>query len=452
MNFYIPIEIKKRDYLSRLLIAYFASEKGYKVYIGSKNQIDRFVKYSKPGIYLGLVTTATYTKFYSFLKKKKFKIFVIDEEGLITFDDNMYLNLKVSSKTLENIEKLFTWGEEHKKIISKKFPYFKNKIISSGTPRFDLFLPKYRKIFEKNVKEIKRNFKDFTLICGSFSFVNHFTKDLNYLKVLKSQNVIKNSDDEKKFLKYCKYNKQSFENFISLTIALSKKFKNHNFVYRPHPAENIDIYRENFKNYKNIIINNNHTLIEWIIASKCIIHSYCTSSIEALLVDRARFGLKENFDQEVHKTIPYEFSEISFDMNDLINKITLFYENNCNFSNLINYNIDNLNRYVSNNKKELSSKKIVDEIYKIYPPNKKDDNKSSDYIKFKTLNILRHLINLRHYFDKSYIKHNKYLNHKIGNINFHEIQNDFGYFQKKNSSIIIKKIEKNLFFIHKNYE
>lgn len=71
MNFYIPIEIKKRDYLSRLLIAYFASEKGYKVYIGSKNQIDRFVKYSKPGIYLGLVTTATYTKFYSFLKKKK---------------------------------------------------------------------------------------------------------------------------------------------------------------------------------------------------------------------------------------------------------------------------------------------------------------------------------------------------------------------------------------------
>ena len=102
MNFFIPIEIKNRDYLSRLLIAYYASIKGYNVYIGSKSKIDTFVKNSKPGIYLGLVTTKTYSKFYKKLKKKKFKIFVIDEEGLITFDDKMYIDLKVSKDSIEN--------------------------------------------------------------------------------------------------------------------------------------------------------------------------------------------------------------------------------------------------------------------------------------------------------------------------------------------------------------
>ena len=121
MNFFIPIEIKNRDYLSRLLIAYYALKKGYNVYIGSKSKIDTFVKISKPGIYLGLVTTKTYSKFYKKLKKKKFKIFVIDEEGLITFDDKMYIDLKVSKDSIENIEKLFTWGEEHRKIILKEF-------------------------------------------------------------------------------------------------------------------------------------------------------------------------------------------------------------------------------------------------------------------------------------------------------------------------------------------
>ena len=44
MNFFIPIEIKNRDYLSRLLIAYYALKKGYNVYIGSKSKIDTFVK------------------------------------------------------------------------------------------------------------------------------------------------------------------------------------------------------------------------------------------------------------------------------------------------------------------------------------------------------------------------------------------------------------------------
>ena len=63
MNFYIPIEIKNRDYLSRLLVAYHALYRGYNVYLGSKTKIDTFIKSSRPGIYFGLVTTQTYYKF-----------------------------------------------------------------------------------------------------------------------------------------------------------------------------------------------------------------------------------------------------------------------------------------------------------------------------------------------------------------------------------------------------
>ena len=127
MNFFIPIEIKNRDYLSRLLVAYHAAERGYNVCLGSKSQIDN-LKTSKAGIYLGLVTTKTYSKFYKKLKSRNFKIFIIDEEGLITFDDEMYLDLKVSKDSLINIENLFTWGNEHKEIISKKFPQFASRI------------------------------------------------------------------------------------------------------------------------------------------------------------------------------------------------------------------------------------------------------------------------------------------------------------------------------------
>tara|TARA_Y100000389_G_scaffold195142_1_gene226071 strand:- start:2 stop:1357 length:1356 start_codon:yes stop_codon:yes gene_type:complete len=450
MNFFIPIEIKNRDYLSRLLIAYYASKKGYNVYIGSKSKIDTFVRISKPGIYLGLVTTKTYSQFYKELKKKNFKIFVIDEEGLITFDDKMYLDLKVSKDTIENIETLFTWGDEHRKIIIKKFPEFASKIISTGTPRFDLFDIKLRKVFENKVEKIQNQFDEFTLICGSFSFVNHFTKNLNYLEVLKSQNVIKNDEDERRFLKYCKYNKESFHNFIYLTKQLSKNHKNHNFIYRPHPAENSAIYKEEFKNFKNIFVKDNYTLIEWIIASKCIVHSYCTSSIEALLVDKTRFGLKENFDSEVHKTIPYEFSNISLNVDELIKNCGDFIEDNKFFEDKKIYNKDNLKRYISNISNEMSAQRIIDKINTLYPPLlNKNNNRINQYI-FKFLNIFRNLKgHIRSYSD-SYKKHKIYLEHKIGNIDFEEVSKHLQFFNQKKLPIILKKIDKNLFLLKKD--
>ena len=47
---YIPIEIKQREYLSNLLIAINAVEKGFKIYIGTKAQIfDLLLNKSKKG-------------------------------------------------------------------------------------------------------------------------------------------------------------------------------------------------------------------------------------------------------------------------------------------------------------------------------------------------------------------------------------------------------------------
>ena len=447
MNFYIPIEIKNRDYLSRLSIAYYALDKGYQVYLGSKSKIDTFVKTSEPGIYLGLVTTKTYSKFYENLKKRNFKIFVSDEEGLITFDDKMYLDLKVSKESLENIEILFTWGHEHKEIISKKFPQFSPKIISTGTPRFDLFNKMLRDIFNAKVEKIQNKFGEFTLICGSFSFVNHFTKNLNYLEVLKNQKVIKDNKDERRFLKYCKYNKQSFENFIYLTKNLSKSHPNHNFIFRPHPAENKDIYKEKFQNYKNIFVEDKHTLIEWIMASKCIVHSYCTSSIEAFLVDKARFGLKENFDPEVHKTIPYEFSNISENVSDLIKTISEFIENKKKFNNIEFKVSDNFKKYVSNTSNEMSSDRIVNKIHDLFPPYLQSSSFTFNHLKYRFLNVIRDLKSLIYIYNDSYRKHKIYLKHKIGYIYLEEIKKDLNFLNKKKLPLRVKKIDKNIFFL-----
>ena len=113
INVFIPVEIKKRDFASRSLIGYLSSLTNFNVFIGRKLEIDKIVFNEKPGIYFGLVTTEAYSHFYKKLKKYGHYIFVNDEEGLVTFSDEMYFNLKVSRSSLSQIDLLFLWSITH---------------------------------------------------------------------------------------------------------------------------------------------------------------------------------------------------------------------------------------------------------------------------------------------------------------------------------------------------
>jgi len=320
VNLFIPVEIKKRDFASRSLVAFEAVLNNFNVYIGRKFEIDRLVFQKEPGIYFGLVTTETYAPFYKKLKKYGHYIFVNDEEGLITFSDDMYLNLKVSKNSLKLIDKVFLWSETHKKIFDKKFK-FKNKYIISGSPRFDLSKNFLKDIFLDDTKFIKKKYTNYILICCSFSFANYYDKNINYTETLKKQKVIKNKKDLDSFNIYLNLNNEALNHFLEAIKFLSNKFKNYSIIVRPHPSENIEIYKNLSNHYSNVFIENKYSIHSWILNAKCIVHNYCTSSPEALSLNTPRFALRKSFNEKVHKTIPYEISIICEDIETLYKKI-----------------------------------------------------------------------------------------------------------------------------------
>ena len=446
-NIYIPVEITNRDFLSRLLIAYHAAEEGFKVYLGSKQEIENFVKISKPGIYLGLVTTKTYANFYQKLKDKSFEIYVIDEEGLVTFDDAMYLDLKVSNESLKNINALFTWGCEHNEIITKKYPNYRNKIIDTGSPRFDLFNKEFIPIYNEKVEKIKHEYRQFTLICGSFSFVNHFNEKLNYVKVLRNQHVLKNSEDERKFLDYCAFNKNTMLKFTKITKQLAEKNPSHNFIYRPHPAENPNIYLNEFKNYKNIKVLYKYSLIEWILASKAVVHAYCTSSIEAFFVDIPRFGLIDNDYSHLIKSIPYDCSKVFDNEKNLLSALNQYYNSNYLYKENRNHISERLKKFITHDQNEHSAKAIIDNI-KILNNVSMNENNIYIIIKFKLFIFLKYLKNFIYIFDHKFKRHKKYITHKVGHITLSDLKINLNYFDIKNK-LSVKEISKNLFCLIK---
>ena len=136
---YLPIEIYNRDFHSKSVLAYYLIKKNFSVILGRKAEIHEMITQKTQGIYFGVVTVDNYSSFYKKLKLLGHKIIVLDEEGLVTFEKKMYLDLKVSETTIKNIDHLLVWGNENKKILlSSKCSKFRNKIHVTGNPRIDL--------------------------------------------------------------------------------------------------------------------------------------------------------------------------------------------------------------------------------------------------------------------------------------------------------------------------
>jgi hypothetical protein len=79
-NIYIPIEIKHREYLSKLFFSFYAIKAGFRIYIGSKRSIYKILnkKKQKEGIffYKSGIEKNRLTK----IKKKCDRIVILDQE------------------------------------------------------------------------------------------------------------------------------------------------------------------------------------------------------------------------------------------------------------------------------------------------------------------------------------------------------------------------------------
>ena len=83
-NFYVPIEIKNREFYSRLLLSLEACKKyGWNIFFGFRGHVNYFAQNYTPGFYLGLGSINVFDNLFLSIKKNGTKILLSDEEGLV---------------------------------------------------------------------------------------------------------------------------------------------------------------------------------------------------------------------------------------------------------------------------------------------------------------------------------------------------------------------------------
>jgi surface carbohydrate biosynthesis protein len=441
MNFYIPVEVKDRELYAKLLLAKFASEHGFNVILGKKNDLNRLVLNMPKGIYYALGIAENYNIFFKKMSELGHVVVVGEEEGLITYSDEMYLDMRISPKTIRHVDLIFTWGRENFSIISKGRKNNISKLRVTGNPRFDLLKPNFSGVYESNMNAIKASYNEFILVCTSFPSSNHFIKNINYVQSLIDKKTLNDNKSIENFERYQKVKTKTFESFIEAIPLLAESFDDIHIVIRPHPSENKDIYEDLARKYNNVSVENRFSVHPWILCSKAVIHHYCTTSIEAFAADIPRFSLRPVKDSFSEKEIPFTCSKVFESPEALIEGVSngLFNKEQKNQSKMKKQ----YEHFVFNMGKPIASDLIIREIieYIKVNPQKNGINDFLIYQYFREYKgrlefILRKFI--RKFFLKKHDSH-KYTSHKFNNLSLSEVEKVLSFFTKEDNFVLNSK-------------
>ena len=422
MRIYFPIEVKNRELIARVYFALRCALKGASVVIGTKNVLLRKMNLMRKGI---IFFKSIQPNQYQHIKKFRncgFKIASLDEEGLMFFTDENYVR-RFREENFQLTDIYFSWGEKEKKALLSKFKKYEKCIKVVGNSRLDILKKPISKIFSDDAEILRKRYGDFILLTTKFARHNPIRRGWStyYIGQLRAGYVA--SEHNKQYAILSEYHeKRNLKEFINFIKIFSNKFPEKKLVVRIHPAEDRSIWIKNVSKLKNVYLSyDNLSTNSYILASKFVIQSNCTTSLESYLLSKLSVNFLPYNNDKVEYTVPKLVSKNIFSQHEMVEFIKNFED----------YEKKQLSEIDNNNLKDLAynvfTDNCIDQMYeeleKIFHP-KKDKDKFSNifsFLFFKIENILKNFyftLTQRSDFDKGLRKLQK---QKIPSLSLKEI-------------------------------
>lgn len=416
---YFLIETKKRELNSQLPVINELIQKNIECYIISKKQFLSKIDIINPGVILLKSIGSRNIEIIKNLKKKGHKLICLDSEG-ISFLHKKQVKDRVNEKNLKEMEYFFCWGNKSLNILKKYFPKFSKKLVTTGNPKFDLIKNfKKNKIYNSEIKEIKKNYGNYILFLTMFTVYNP-VKRYGFQNKKQSLATIGFKEDKKLINlgeKFYNFQKKNLDFFVNSIKYISRKFKNELIIVRPHPTENIRLWEKKFHKYKNIkVIYDSMDTISWLIGSKLNLSINCTTSLESYLLNKNSLNLVKYNDKEIEyewilKTSKKISSLKSLEKEVVVKKVNLL--NN-------NFKLDN---YLYNFKKNSNSAKLISSlIEKICFISQNNTRNKFRYIRSKIYKSLKKV---------NILKEDKIYAQKVGSISKKDVRDRINLISKR---------------------
>ena len=359
------MEIKKRELDARIYFAMKAASLGYSVCFGKKASIYYYRNFLAKGLVFFKSFGPRNTDLIDKIKSSGHKILGWDEEGM-TYMPEEYNDKRLYRENFVKMELFFSWGDVDTDIIKKYHPDQAKKVFKVGNSRVDVLKNPFNKFYWSEAKKIKEKYGDFILFPTVFTKLlssSLYTKDIGevlekvYDKDSPSLLVVKRMRNQQNEI--LKVMNEFFERF-------SKECPKLKLIVRPHPAENLEYWFKNLKEYKNIeVIFDDQNTASWIAASKLLVSTNCTTAIEAFFLGNKSINFLPFKDERVEYELPKICGLVVRDQNilmDMVKKVEL----NQEINDLNNLNVDHkiISKWLSNAFSHCSVEKTLDIIDK----------------------------------------------------------------------------------------
>ena len=316
-NLFLPIEFKYREFLSKIFLAFYAVNSGFRVYIGSSESIFRLIKSKniKGGIFffkggLELIPLKE-------LKKKCNNFVILDEElGTVKNDYAKIANSRIWPNTQKLIDRYYVIGNYGYEASKNIFPEMSSKIRCTGWPRIDLWRKDNDYLFKKKTDLILKKYGNFILFSSDFGYNSQKVIDqrLNAYKY----SLWKSKRDQYHFEKVRADKTFKEFNFFKKLLKDYDKIKGSPLIIiRPHPADDIQAWLDFSKQLKKIKVIYEGEITPWINASSGVIHRGCSAAIQAHMRGLP-IGYFVTDNAKIYET-PYIISSHLFSLTDLTN-------------------------------------------------------------------------------------------------------------------------------------
>lgn len=175
------------------------------------------------------------------------------------------------------VDRYCLWGREQTEAFLAGAGLAPGQIVQTGSPRHDLYTPRWRNY----VSALGPDSRDYLLINTNFPIVNpRFDPDTD--SVVRAW--VRAGIDEKFARDFAADAQVLHPRYIEVIEGVVRRFPDARFVLRPHPFERPDFYDHLGKKYPNLQVIQRGQSLDWVRASRAVLHLNCATGIEAVML------------------------------------------------------------------------------------------------------------------------------------------------------------------------
>lgn len=292
---YLLVEESAREMASRLLIAIHAARLGFEVVIGPQWLLPGQASRLPKGVVLFKGNNRIQADNMRLMRASGHAIASIEEEVLGLISEARIVE-QYDRRINELCDLLLCQGEFQKNALAGAFPRFPGHMEATGNPRLDFLRAPLNARILKAAAAIRAARGPFILINSNYSSINprHGDTLTNFGGWVQAGFVNPDSPGEvADYMEFCGWERQNLHALLSFIRGAAGIGLAGRMVLRPHPAEATWRWRRGLGAAAGtdieIVEDGDH--LAWISASELLVHTSCTTGLEAAILGARAINL-----------------------------------------------------------------------------------------------------------------------------------------------------------------